>query len=70
MPSFTPLSVFSLLFLSLVIWGQNTFGRNTNAYEYKEEVITLKEVYEIKDKQDVSNTNEIEDIFEDVIVYN
>ena len=41
----------------------------TNAYEYKEEVMSLKEIYDIKDKEYVSNTNEIEEIFEDMIVY-
>lgn len=43
---------------------------NTNAYEYKEESISLKEIYDIKDKENISTTNEIEDIFEDMIVYN
>ena len=42
----------------------------TNAYEYKKESISLKEIYEIEDKKLVSNTNEIEKIFEDMIVYN
>ena len=42
----------------------------TNAYEYKEETISLKEIYDIKDKENISTTNEIEDIFEDMIVYN
>ena len=42
----------------------------TNTYEYKEEVISLKEIYDIKDKKNISTTNEIEDIFEDMIVYN
>ena len=42
----------------------------TNAYEYKEEVISLIEIYDIKDKENISTTNQIEDIFEDVIVYN
>ncbi|MBQ9072073.1 MAG: DNA polymerase III subunit gamma/tau [Bacilli bacterium] len=42
----------------------------TNAYEYKEETISLKEIYDIKDKETTSNTNEIEEIFEDMIVYN
>ena len=42
----------------------------TNAYEYKEETMLLKEIYELKDKEVVSNTNEIEEIFEDMIVYN
>ena len=43
---------------------------NTNAYEYKEEVMSLKEIYDIKEKETPSNTNEIEEIFEDMIVYN
>jgi len=42
---------------------------NTNAYEYKEEIMSLKEIYDIKDKEIISNTNEIEDMFEDMIVY-
>ena len=42
----------------------------TNAYEYKEEAISLKEIYDMKDKETTSNTNEIEEIFEDMIVYN
>ena len=43
---------------------------NTNVYEYKEEVMSLKEIYDIKEKESNSNTNEIEEIFEDMIVYN
>ena len=42
---------------------------NTNAYEYKEEVMSLKEIYDIKEKESISNTNEIEDMFEDMIIY-
>ena len=42
---------------------------NTNAYEYKKETMSLKEIYDIKDKENISNTNEIEEIFEDMIVY-
>jgi len=41
----------------------------TNAYQYKKETMSLKEIYDIKDKENISTTNEIEDIFEDVIVY-
>lgn len=41
----------------------------TNAYEYKEEVMSLKEIYDIKEKENTSNINEIEEIFEDMIVY-
>ncbi|MBE6139892.1 MAG: DNA polymerase III subunit gamma/tau [Firmicutes bacterium] len=41
----------------------------TNAYEYKEEVMSLKDIYDITDKEITSNTNEIEEIFEDMIVY-
>ena len=43
---------------------------NTNAYEYKEENMSLKEIYDIKDKESISNTNEIENMFEEMIVYN
>ena len=43
---------------------------NPNAYEYKEETLSLKEIYDKKDKETTSNTNEIEEIFEDIIVYN
>jgi len=42
----------------------------TNAYEYKEEVMSLEEIYDINDKEVTSNINEIEEIFEDMIVYN
>lgn len=42
----------------------------TNTYEYKEENISLEEIYGIKEKENTSKTNEIEDIFEDMIVYN
>ena len=42
----------------------------TNNYEYIEEVMTLKEIYDIKDNDNISKKNEIEDIFEDMIVYN
>lgn len=42
----------------------------TNNYEYIEEVMTLKEIYDIKDNKDISKKNEIEDIFENMIVYN
>ena len=42
----------------------------TNAYEYKEEIISLKEIYETKEEESVSSSNEIEEIFEDMIVYN
>ncbi|MBR6691001.1 MAG: DNA polymerase III subunit gamma/tau [Bacilli bacterium] len=42
----------------------------TNAYEYNEEVMSLKDIYDITDKETTSNTNEIEEIFEDMIVYN
>ena len=42
----------------------------TNNYEYTEEVMTLKEIYDIKVNKDISKKNEIEDIFENMIVYN
>ena len=32
--------------------------------------MSLKEIYDIKDNETISNTNEIEEIFEDMIVYN
>ena len=41
----------------------------TNVYEYREEIMSLKEIYDIKDKENISNINEIEEIFEDMIVY-
>ncbi len=44
-----------------------------NKYKYKEEIETLNEIYDIDNKnKEVKNTNknEIEDIFEDMIVYN
>jgi hypothetical protein len=43
-----------------------------NPYEYKEENIKLEEIYNIKEnnKKESNKINEIEKIFEDVIVYN
>ena len=43
---------------------------NTNTYEYKEETISLKEIYNIKEDNHIEKTNEIEEMFEDMIVYN
>lgn len=40
-----------------------------NVYNYQEETISLDEIYEIN-KEDNINNNEIEEIFEDIIVYN
>ncbi|MBQ2947000.1 MAG: DNA polymerase III subunit gamma/tau [Bacilli bacterium] len=42
----------------------------TGAYEYKEETMSLKEIYDKKEEVSISTTNEIEEIFEDMIVYN
>ena len=42
----------------------------TNTYEYKEENTTLEEIYDIKEKKITLKSNEIEDIFEEMIVYN
>lgn len=42
---------------------------NNNVYEYKEETTSLDEIYNIKENENTSNTNEIEEIFEDMIVY-
>jgi DNA polymerase-3 subunit gamma/tau len=39
-------------------------------YEYKEEEKTLEDIYEINNNQEIKKTNEIEEIFEDMIVYN
>lgn len=41
-----------------------------NLYEFKEETISLNEIYNIKNDNNISKTNEIEEIFEDMIVYN
>ena len=41
-----------------------------DVYEYKEEEKKLEEIYEINNNQEKPKTNEIEEIFEDVIVYN
>ena len=40
-----------------------------NFYEYKEEDKSLEEVYQINNKEPITQTNEIEEIFEDMIVY-
>ena len=33
-------------------------------------IYRAEEIYDIKDNETISNTNEIEEIFEDMIVYN
>ena len=54
-----------------VEFNKNMKSKN-NVYEYKEESNSLDEIYEIKkeNKEKNKTTNEIEDIFDDVIVYN
>ncbi len=54
-----------------VEFNKNIKSKN-NVYEYKEESNSLDEIYEIKKEKKEKNktTNEIEDIFDDVIVYN
>ena len=54
-----------------VEFNKNMKSKN-NVYEYKEENNSLDEIYEIKKEKKKINktTNEIEDIFDDVIVYN
>lgn len=42
---------------------------NTNVYEYKEEKISLDQIYDLKEDEKQSVSNKIEDIFEDMIVY-
>lgn len=42
---------------------------NINAYEYMEEVKSLEDIYELSENKE-EKTNEIEQIFEDLIVYN
>ena len=51
-------------------FNKNMKSKN-NIYEYKEEEKKLEEIYEMKDEQEIKqDKNEIENIFEDVIVYN
>ncbi len=51
-------------------FNKNIKSKN-NVYEYKEETKTLKEIYDIKKDNEIKeDKNEIEDIFEDMIVYN
>ena len=50
-------------------FNKNMKSKN-NVYEYKEETISLDELYNIKNNDNILKTNEIEDIFEDMIVYN
>ena len=40
-----------------------------NVYEFKEEAISLEEIYNLKETNNTSKSNEIEDMFEDMIVY-
>jgi len=41
-----------------------------NPYEYKEETISLEKIYNINKNKKYKKTNEIEEIFQDVVVYN
>ena len=53
-------------------FNKNIKSKN-NIYDYKEEDKTLEEIYEVKNKNELTSTsevNEIEEIFEDMIVYN
>ena len=49
-------------------FNKNMKSKN-NFYEYKEEDKSLEEVYQINNKEPITQTNEIEEIFEDMIVY-
>ena len=49
-------------------FNKNMKSKN-NVYQYQEETKSLEEIYEIKNKEEIAKSNEIEEIFEDMIVY-
>ena len=65
-----PIAVFEEEWEPIKVEFNKHMKSKTNAYEYNEETISLEEIYEITKEESISNTNEIEKIFEDMIVYN
>lgn len=65
-----PIAVFEEEWEPIKVEFNKHMKSKTNAYEYNEETISLEEIYEITKEESISNTNEIEEIFEDMIVYN
>ena len=65
-----PIAIFEEEWEPIKVEFNKHMKSKTNAYEYNEETISLEEIYEITKKESISNTNEIEEIFEDMIVYN
>lgn len=52
-----------------VEFNKNMKSKN-NIYQYKEEDVILEKIYDIKHEDEKEKNNEIEEIFEDLIVYN
>ncbi len=69
---YKPIAVSSEEWEPIKVEFNKNMKSNNNVYEYKEESNTLDEIYKIEeDKNETSKTtNEIEDIFDDVVVYN
>lgn len=65
-----PIAVFEEEWEPIKVEFNKHMKSKTNAYEYNEETISLEEIYEITKEESILNTNEIEEIFEDMIVYN
>ena len=65
-----PIAIFEEEWEPIKVEFNKHMKSKTNAYEYNEETISLEEIYEITKEESISNTNEIEEIFEDMIVYN
>jgi len=65
-----PIAIFEEEWEPIKVEFNKHMKSKTNAYEYNEETISLEEIYEITKEESISSTNEIEEIFEDMIVYN
>lgn len=69
---YKPIAVFEDEWEPIKVEFNKSMKLKTNMYQYTEESISLEDIYELKnsDTNDTSKANEIEEIFEDMIVYN
>lgn len=65
-----PIAIFEEEWEPIKVEFNKHMKSKTNAYEYNEENISLEEIYDIKKEKSISSTNEIEKMFEEMIVYN
>ncbi len=69
---YKPIAVFEEEWEPIKVEFNKNMKLKTNMYQYAEESISLEDIYELKnsDTNNTSKVNEIEEIFEDMIVYN